>query len=435
MMDIICKHNNLEKIDEHIFICEDCSLIRLIKFKKKKNNDYTKLLLSKDNYYNIRNEINIFHLTKIAINFNYNFNNNNIKNEDIFQKNSNFYLKFRTKLVKHIYNLCSEINSSYECYYLSILLLDILIHKLNYIINNYQLDLFSTICFIISKKFIEKDLMKVEKYNQYLTICYSPQKFINSKDLILAEIECLKILKYQLNIPTSFNIINYMFINGILFEGEIQNDYSNINEECLNLLFFCINTNEISFYYNPVLISFSVIYLIRRKYELKITDTLDLFSLFDIKFSQIKECVKLISKLYFDKNNKKSSNYKNDKIIIKRSYSQIKKSSNKNRKRSSTPNFYFDNNYYLMSIKDYKVERIMIKEYNKFFRHFIRKRKLYDKIVKNSFFNSNNFNNSINRNNNVNIDKYENIFRNITKILFISNIYLIIKQKTIYIFI
>ena len=83
-----------------------------------------------------------------------------------------------------------------------------------------------------------------------------------------------------------------------------------------------------------------------------------------------------------------------------------------------------------MSIKDYKVERIMIKEYNKFFRHFIRKRKLYDKIVKNSFYNSNNFNNSINRNdNNVNIDKYENIFRNITKILFISNIYLIIKQK------
>ena len=68
-----------------------------------------------------------------------------------------------------------------------------------------------------------------------------------------------------------------------------------------------------------------------------------------------------------------------------------------------------------MSIKDYKVERIIIKEYNKFFPIFIRKRRLYDKIVKNSFYNSNNFNNSINRNNNVNIDKYENIFRNITK--------------------
>ena len=65
----------------------------------------------------------------------------------------------------------------------------------------------------------------------------------------------------------------------------------------------------------------------------------------------------------------------NDKIIIKRSYSQ-KKSSNKNRRRSSTPNFYFDNNYYLMSIKDYKVERIMIKEYNKFFSDFYTKKKI-----------------------------------------------------------
>ena len=133
------------------------------------------------------------------------------------------------------------------------------------------------------------------------------------------------LLKYQLNIPTSFTIINYLFICGIIFEDEIKNNYSNINKECLNLLLFCTKTNEISFYYNPVLISFSVIYLIRRKYELKITDTLDLFSLFDIKFSQIKECVKLIYKLYFDKNNKKSSNNMNDKIIIKRSYSQKKK--------------------------------------------------------------------------------------------------------------
>ena len=292
---------------------------------------------------------------------------------------------------------------------------------MNYIINNYQLDLFCTICFIISKKFIEKDLMKVEKYNNYLTICHSPQKFIIQNDLILAEIECLKILKYQLNIPTSFTIINYLFICGIIFEDEIKNNYSNINKECLNLLLFCTKTNEISFYYNPVLISFSILYLIRRKYELKMTDTLDLFSLFDIKFSQIKECVKLISKLYFDKNNKKSSNNMNDKIIIKRSYSQIKRVQNKNKKRSFTPNkyenFHFDDNYYIMSIKDYKIERSIIKEYNEFFRNFIRKRKLYDKIIKNSSSYFNNFNNSINRNDNLILDKDKNIYRNATKIL------------------
>ena len=70
----------------------------------------------------------------------------------------------------------------------------------------------------------------------------------------------------------------------------------------------------------------------------------------------------------------------NDKIIIKRSYSQIKKNQNKNKKRSFTPNkyenFHFDDNYYIMSIKDYKVERIMIKEYNKFFSDFYTKKKI-----------------------------------------------------------
>ena len=278
-----------------------------------------------------------------------------------------------------INNLCREINTTYECYYLSILLLDIVIHKLNYVINNYQLDLFSTICFIISKKFIEKDKMKIEKYNQYLTMCHSPQKFINSKDLILSEIECLKILEYNINIPSSYTIIKYMFICGIVFEDEINlSESSNINEECLNLLLLCINNNEIAFYYNPVIIAFSVIYIIRKEYKFKYMDTLDLFSLFDIKFNQIKECVNLISKLNFDKKNKKSNNIEN-KIVIKRTYSQNKKNSNKIRKRLYTPNknvnFNFDKDYYVMNIKDNKFEKNIFKDDNKFFRCFIRKRK------------------------------------------------------------
>ena len=278
------------------------------------------------------------------------------------------------------------------------------------------MDLFSTICFIISKKFIEKDKMKAEKYNQYLTICHSPQKFINSKDLILSEIECLKLLKYKINIPTSFTIMKYMFICGIIFEEEINiKEYSKINEECLNLLLFCNNNNEIAFYYNPVLIVFSVIYIIRKKYKFKFMDTLDLFSLFDIKFNQIKECVKLISKLYFNNNYLKSNNYIEKNINIKRSLSQNKKSANKNNKRFYTPskclNFNYDENYYIMRIRDYKYEKNINKEDDQFFRCFIRKRKLYDIGNKNSGANTNNINYSINGN--VILDNNENICRNI----------------------
>ena len=418
MEKIACDHQNLEKINDNIYICHNCSLIRMIKYKNnQQNNENTKLLLSKSNYYyNIKNEINIFHLTKNIIDAKNDYYPQNREKGEIFQKNKTLYLKFRNKLINHIHNLCSEINSTYDCFYLSLLLLDILIHKLNYIISNYQLDLFSTICFIISKKFIEKDKMKAEKYNQYLTICHSPQKFINSKDLILSEIECLKLLKYNINIPTSFTIMKYMFICGIIFEEEINiKEYSKINEECLNLLLFCNNNNEIAFYYNPVLIVFSVIYIIRKKYKFKFMDTLDLFSLFDIKFNQIKECVKLISKLYFNNNYLKSNNYIEKNINIKRSLSQNKKSANKNNKRFYTPskclNFNYDENYYIMRIRDYKYEKNINKEDDQFFRCFIRKRKLYDIGNKNSGANTNNINYSINGN--VILDNNENICRNI----------------------
>ena len=69
MEKIVCDHQNLEKINDNIYICHNCSLIRMIKYKNnQQNNENTKLLLSKSNYYyNIKNEINIFHLTKNII--------------------------------------------------------------------------------------------------------------------------------------------------------------------------------------------------------------------------------------------------------------------------------------------------------------------------------------------------------------------------------
>ena len=400
-----CEHNNLEKINNNnIYICQDCSLIRMIRFNNKENDKYnSKLLLSKNNYYNIKNEINIFQLTKNAINYynNFKIKSNNKKLDNILEKNSILYLKYRKKLINHIYNLCGEIKSTYECYYLSILLLDILIYKLDYIITNYQLDLFSTVCFIISKKFVEKDKMKLENYSSYLTICHSPQKFINSKDLIISEIECLKILKYNLNIPTSYTILQYMFICGIIFENEIDSiHYTNIYDECLNLLSFCNNNNEMGFNFNPVIIVFSIIYIIRKKYKLNISDTLKLFSIFDIKFYQIKQCVKLISNIYFDKNSEELNNNINNKKVIRKSLSQKRAEEKKVEKRFYTPNKYinfnFNKNYYIMSIKVYKDENNSIKEDKWFFRNSHRERKTTKNNIKNSSFFTNIINYSIN---------------------------------------
>ena len=62
-----CKHEELENINNKLYICQNCSILGIIKeitpFEIKMQ------LLSKPNNYNIKNEINIFDLTKNSINY------------------------------------------------------------------------------------------------------------------------------------------------------------------------------------------------------------------------------------------------------------------------------------------------------------------------------------------------------------------------------
>ena len=118
-----CKHE-FEITNNSIYICKACSLLGII--KEKTPTEIKIKLFSKPFNYNIYNEINIYDIIKNAINYYKNkselimspYNNNkSIINLDL-------YLKFRQKLIKHTYNLCKGINSSYECYYLSIILLE-----------------------------------------------------------------------------------------------------------------------------------------------------------------------------------------------------------------------------------------------------------------------------------------------------------------------
>ena len=311
-----CKHEELEKINNKLYICKNCSLFGII--KEITVSEEKIKLLSKPYNYNIKNEINIYDLTKNALNF---YLNNielkiNQKKDDISIKNLELFYKYRKKLIKHMFNLCSGVNTTYECYYLSLILIDNIINNLEYIISNYQLDLFSTACFIISKKFIEKDILKHEKLgNQYLTICYSPQKFIQANELINAEVECLKILKYKLNIPTHLTILKNIFICGIIFPNEIEeNKIKKIYDICLEILGFCVEQNEIYLNYNPIQVVFGIIYLVRKNYNLKKNISKYFNDLFDIKFSYIKECVKLITNLYYRKYNNNEINNNINKL-------------------------------------------------------------------------------------------------------------------------
>ena len=400
-----CKHEELEKINDSIYICQDCSLIGII---KEITITETKIkLLSKHYKYNIRNEINIFDITKNAINF-YKDKPELVKNkekDDKYSKNIELYLQFRNKLIKHIYNLCIAINSTYECYYLAIMLMDNVINNLNYIINAYELDLINTICFIISKKFIEKDILKTESYRQYLTICHSPQKFIKALDLINAEVECLKILKYNLNLPTSLTLLKYIFVCGIIFADEVEEkEIKKIYDDCFQTLGFCIEQNVIFINFNPVQVVFGIIYYIRKKHNLHKNISKYLNDLFDIKFSYIKECTKVISNLYFKKNDthnnnnktKKQLESKNNKNNIKYRNPSICKTiidnTNANKISKNNEKIIFTPINYYMSPKGYNFSPI------------IRIKTVYTPIIKNLEFGSANRLFALNIDDNENID-------------------------------
>lgn len=314
-----CKHEKFEIINNSLYACKSCSILGII---KEKTPTETKIkLLSKPYNYNLYNEVNIYDLIKNAINFYMSKNELIFKNDKKEKsiKNLELYLKYRQKLIKHTFNLCKGVNTTYECYYLSILLMDNVLNKIDYKINNYQLDLINTICFIISKKFNEKDNLKSESYKQYLTICHSPQKFINSNDLINIEIECLKILNYNLNIPTSLTILKYIFICGIIFANEIDDiEIKKIYEECFGILGSCVEQNEIYLNYNPIQVVFGIVYLVRKKKNLKKNIIKYFNDVFGIRFSYLKECIKIIDQFYYKENNNQKD--KNIKQINQNNY-------------------------------------------------------------------------------------------------------------------
>ena len=101
---------------------------------------------------------------------------------------------------------------------------------------------------------------------------------------------------------------------------------------------------------------------------------------------------------------------------MNKSYSYTKiRIEKKEKKRTLTPsgcvNFNFDKNYWIMSMKDFKIEKNWMKEDKCFFRICERKSKLYNYFFQNSCSSSNIPTYSTNGNDI--LDKKENICRNI----------------------
>ena len=343
----VCPHSHSEKCSLSIYSCKSCSITQLIflsKLLKKNHADNFR----KPHEYCFNYEINILRLIKNQIindekNFvNYkkeleNFNKNeNFKDEDSnhcdsqcnyqeqesidnksFDSNKvdtennslyslSIYYKNRKDILLIVKKLCNKFKISKHCFYLTMTLIEKFFKMWNIAyINKYDIDLVVNAIFILAYKYIDSDNDFYISYDTFKTFFYKEKKFIRPDDLKGAEVQCLKILEYNLNIPTILNFLELVLSSGIILEKETKdfNVISKVYQECLNLLNFCFEKNDIILEYSSSEIVFSIIYLVRKQNNLIYKIDKIFKKIYKIEFKKYLNCLKTISSIYYKNNN------------------------------------------------------------------------------------------------------------------------------------
>ena len=212
----------------------------------------------------------------------------------------------------------------------------IIINRINYNIFTKTIFLYDLICFEIGK--ISPKNIKYSKFcslpNMYIALIafiltlkfnYEGKKIISLKKFVKKfeekneikefdevremEIIALKIIKYNLSFQTPFSFLELFLINGIIFsEDNIHYKLSyNIYELVNETLEKIMETSNEYFYYNYFYLSCSVIMHIREKYRIsKWPKALEIS--FDVNIENFSN----VYDYFFNKDNKKESNNKNN---------------------------------------------------------------------------------------------------------------------------
>ena len=338
-----CPHIKFEKSFLSIYACKNCSttqVISLPKLLKKKNHD----IFSKPLEYCFNYEINIIELIRNQIyedeknfinykkpleNLNKSIDDSSNKvldlndsfcsnkddgsiedssansekvDENEFLNSLNIYYKNRKDILNQIKNLCNKYSTSKNCFYLTMSLIEKFFKMSNsQKINNYQMDLVISSIFILSYKYVDTDSEYYLNYKTFKTFFHKGKKHIKPNDLKIAEVQCLQILEYNLNIPTILNFLELVLSSGIILEKETNNFniISKIYSDCLNLLDFCFNDDNIMLEYSISEIVFSIIYLVRKRNNLIYHIEKYFSKIYNIELKKYLNCIKNISSIYY----------------------------------------------------------------------------------------------------------------------------------------
>ena len=211
---------------------------KISKFCNHKKNQYNTLLLFNSIKYCLicskfifKNISSYEYSQKVIIPSNFNINkeysqslqllenNNDQKNIFINKKD---YLKLRSSIIKNMKGICSYFSLSFKTYFLSVEYLDRICSQTSSFNENilFQVSLF---CIILASKFAENNLKALE--------VQSKLKEKVSKNFLVDEIYILKLLNYNLNLYTSYDILIDIMSFGFIFENE------DFNYNILNILY------------------------------------------------------------------------------------------------------------------------------------------------------------------------------------------------------
>ncbi len=150
-------------------------------------------------------------------------NKDSTKNNSFVNKKE--YLKLRPSIIKNMKKVCSYFSLSLKTYFLSVDYFD----KINSNTSSYNestLYQISLFCIILASKFIENSTKALE--------VQSTLKDKVSKNYLIDEVFVLKLLDYDLNIYTSYDIFMDILYCGFIFENE------DINYKQINLIYYNI---------------------------------------------------------------------------------------------------------------------------------------------------------------------------------------------------
>ena len=150
-------------------------------------------------------------------------NKDSTKNNSFVNKKE--YLKLRPSIIKNMKKVCSYFSLSLKTYFLSVEYFD----KINSNTSSYNestLYQISLFCIILASKFIENSAKALE--------VQSTLKDKVSKNYLIDEVFVLKLLDYDLNIYTSYDIFMDILYCGFIFENE------DINYKQINLIYYNI---------------------------------------------------------------------------------------------------------------------------------------------------------------------------------------------------